>query len=460
MHVAQFVQRYPPALGGSEAYTARLCEYLAAHGDEVRVWTSTAIELSEMWGRQPTPPALFPRKEGGERQLTCASDRDDAPITSLPPPSLLGKGAGGVGYLSLHHYPPLHFPLRRYALKAASLVPHRLWQCLTQPCNPVCPAMWRDAGRDDDPLDAVHATAFPYSFPIACALRLAQRRRVPFLLTPFLHLGDPTDPHDATRGQYTKAHLRWLLRQADRVFVQTRAERDAAVSLGVPLDRVVLQGLGVEPSECTGGDRDAARRVWGVGDEVVVGHLANNSAEKGTIDLLRGAERAWAEGKRIRVALAGPEMPNFRAFWATFGPKDRVTRLGALTDEQKRDFFAGIDAFALPSRCDSFGLVLLEAWANAKPNLVYRAGGPAELVRDGVDGLQARCGDVSELARQLGRLIEDEGLRRRLGECGAARVASEFIWRDKLDLVRRTMYELAHRTRSSTKSTSPLGLST
>ena len=31
----------------------------------------------------------------------------------------------------------------------------------------------------------------------------------------------------------------------------------AAVSLGVPPDRVILQGLGVEPSECTGGDRAA-----------------------------------------------------------------------------------------------------------------------------------------------------------------------------------------------------------
>ena len=35
MHVAQFVHRYPPALGGAEAYAARLCEYLAGRGDDV-----------------------------------------------------------------------------------------------------------------------------------------------------------------------------------------------------------------------------------------------------------------------------------------------------------------------------------------------------------------------------------------------------------------------------------------
>ena len=88
---------------------------------------------------------------------------------------------------------------RRWLLKPLSLIPLSSWQCLTLPCNPVCPGMWRDAGRFAGPVDAVHAFAFPYSFPAACGLRLARRRGVPFLLTPFLHLGDPTDPRDRTR---------------------------------------------------------------------------------------------------------------------------------------------------------------------------------------------------------------------------------------------------------------------
>jgi glycosyltransferase involved in cell wall biosynthesis len=405
MHVAQFVHRYPPALGGAEAYTQRLCDYLAARGDGVTVWTTTAVELEEMW-----------------------SARNNM---ALPSPGTAVPG------LSVRRYPPHSVPGRRYVLKALSLLPVRRWQCLTSPCNPVCPGMWRDAGSYAGPLDAVHATAFPYSFPIACGLRLARRRGVPFFLTPFLHIGDAADPHDRTRRQYTRPHLRWLLRQAEGVFVQTRAERDTAVSLGVPAGRVHLQGLGVDPAECTGGNREAARAAWGVGPgEVVIGHLANNSEEKGTCDLLRAAERAWAAGHRFRVVLAGPEMPNFRTFWAGFAPKRSVTRLGVLTDAAKRDFFAGIDAFALPSRTDSFGLVLLEAWANGKPNLVYRAGGPGELVRDGADGLHARCGEVAELAAQLGRLAVSAELRRKLGAAGLSRVKSEFCWERSLALFR------------------------
>ena len=416
MHVAHFVHRYPPALGGCEAYVERLSRYMADAGDAVTVWTSTAVELEEMW-----------------RASGAATARERVAFETRS----LAVAAPGVG---LRRYRPLHFRGRRFLLKALSLVPHPPMQALTLPCNPVCPGMWRDAGRFAGPLDAVHAFAFPYSFIASCALRLARRRGVPFLLTPFLHLGNPTDPADRTRRQYTSRPLRWLLRQADRVFVQTPTEANAVIGLGIPANRVVLQGLGVDPLACTGGDREAARRAWGVAPgEVVVGHLANLSAEKGTVDLLRAAERG-----EFRLVLAGPNMPSFRRAWESFPARDRVTRLGRLTDVGKRDFFAGIDVFALPSRTDSFGLVLLEAWANGKPNVCYRAGGPADLVRHGEDGLLVRCGDVEGLAKGLLRLAVDEDMRHRLGEAGRERVGHEFRWVDKLGLVRDSLVAVSY----------------
>jgi len=324
-------------------------------------------------------------------------------------------------------------------LKLLSLLPIASWQCRTLPCNPFAPAMARDAVNYDGPLDAVHASAFPFTFPILCGLRLARRRGVPFYLTPFLHLGDPDDPRDPTRRRYTSRPMRWLLTQADAVFVQTQQERAAVVAMGVPESRVVLQGLGVEPRECTGGDRITARQAWGLApDEFIVGHLANASVEKGTVDLLRAASMAWAKGHRFRVLLAGPVMTNFERFWNGFLPQDRVIRLGEIRDDQKQDFFAAIDLFALPSRTDSFGLVLLEAWANGKPNLVYRAGGPGELVRDGVDGVRVPCGDLPRLAEELSRLAGDPEGCHRLGRQGLARI-DEFRWAEKLAIVRERM---------------------
>ncbi len=49
MHVAHFIQRYPPALGGSEAYFARLSRYLVAMGERVTLSTTTALDLNAFW---------------------------------------------------------------------------------------------------------------------------------------------------------------------------------------------------------------------------------------------------------------------------------------------------------------------------------------------------------------------------------------------------------------------------
>jgi glycosyltransferase involved in cell wall biosynthesis len=268
---------------------------------------------------------------------------------------------------------------------------------------------------------------------------------VPFVLTPFLHLGDPDNPGDRSRRAYTSPAFLHLMRAAERVFLQTRLEREVLLEVGIAPHKLVLQGLGVDPHECTGGDRCRVRGDWIAGEEVVVGHLANLSEEKGSVDLLRAAERAWRQGARFRLVLAGPEMPNFRRFGVAYPFADRVRRLGVLSEEAKKDFFAGIDLFALPSRSDSFGLVLLEAWANGVPCVAYRAGGPAEVVRHGQDGLLVRCGDVDGLAEALARLAADAELRRRLGAAGQERVPREFRWEEKLEMVREAYRELVAR---------------
>ncbi len=67
MRVAHFIHRYPPALGGSEAYFARLSRWLAASGDEVTVFTSNAVDLEALWspaGR--CLPAGVTREDGVE----------------------------------------------------------------------------------------------------------------------------------------------------------------------------------------------------------------------------------------------------------------------------------------------------------------------------------------------------------------------------------------------------------
>jgi glycosyltransferase involved in cell wall biosynthesis len=53
-----------------------------------------------------------------------------------------------------------------------------------------------------------------------------------------------------------------------------------------------------------------------------------------------------------------------------------------------------------------------------------------------------RCGAIEELAEALERLVAEAALRQQLGEAGRQRLAGEFCWVDKLNLVRNQYAKL------------------
>lgn len=71
---------------------------------------------------------------------------------------------------------------------------------------------------------------------------------------------------------------------------------------------------------------------------------------------------------------------------------------------------------------EPFGQVVLEGMAAGLAVVAADAGGPAEIVRDGVDGILVRPGDAAALAETLYRLAVEPALRDRLGT--AARESS------------------------------------
>ncbi|MER3414960.1 MAG: hypothetical protein C4297_01950 [Gemmataceae bacterium] len=409
MRIAHFVQRYPPAIGGSEAFFARLSHYLAQHGDQVDVYTTNARDLEAFW---------------------CAHG------TRLPASSCAEHG------LRIRRHPLRCLPYQRLWQRAARWVLPVGVRAWTTGGSPFVPSMWAAAGRRAN-YAVVHATAFPYTWPILCARRLARRCRARWVLTPFLHLGNWLDPADPMRHAYLAPELVALLKGADLVIVQTRLEYQAVLAQGVPDERVRLLGMGVDPNECCGSDRVTARQRWGIApDAVVIGHLANKSREKGTLDLLQALALLRPHADCVRLLLAGPEMTSFRDFWRALPDKQNIIRLGVLSEQEKKDFYAAIDIFALPSRSDSFGLVLLEAWANGVPCVGYRAGGIAEVIRHGTDGWLVDCGDIAGLAAALDAFVRNTHLRRLCGARGRAKVLACHAWPPLLARVRAWYYEL------------------
>jgi glycosyltransferase involved in cell wall biosynthesis len=274
-------------------------------------------------------------------------------------------------------------------------------------------------------------------------MKLAKIKKIPFLLTPFLHLGNLDDPKNRIRKGYTHPALLILAKNADAIFAQTEFEAQTLEDLGIEPKRIHLQGMGVDLQSCTKGNSATARKLWHLApNEIVVGQLANLSWDKGSTDLLSAMEILWRRGSAAKLVLAGPVMPSFEKAFRSFPFKDKVIRTGPLSSNEKKDFFASLDIFALPSRSDSFGIVLLEAWANGKPCVVYKAGGPGSLVKHESDGLVVPCDDINSLATALEKLILDRKLSEQLGGAGNSRIAKEFLWEQKFQVFESALKSL------------------
>ena len=84
------------------------------------------------------------------------------------------------------------------------------------------------------------------------------------------------------------------------------------------------------------------------------------------------------------------------------------------------------DVFALSSRYEGFGNVLIEAMACGVPVVATKSAGTTEIVRHGVDGLLVDTHDPSSLSRALATLIADPKVLERMSAAavqGAERFA-------------------------------------
>jgi glycosyltransferase involved in cell wall biosynthesis len=403
---------YFPARGGVEQFFLRLSEHLIRQGHDVTVWTTDARVV-----RGFTSPA--------EPRFTAADEQ--------------------LNGVRVRRFPVRHLPAQRVLRTAAHALPFgERWKCDTLRWTPWVPSMTREAGRPDSPADLVHAAGLPYSSLLFAGVRLAHRSGAPLIISPFTHVPPPG-------GRLNRAYLSplniGLMARADRIFVQTELESRALSAAGLVGPPKPVVGLGVDPGECLGGNRQRFREAHKLADDVVVvGHLGNKSQDKGTVDLLDASERLWNRNVPFMLVLAGSEMPAFTRRLAQARFPGRIVNLGQLSDEERKDFYAAIDVFALPSYVESFGLSPLEAALNGVPVVAYALGGPEAIFTSDVNALLTPPGDVGRLAESVEELILQQSERQRLGLQGAA-LAATYSWRRALDRATEEYDALLRRSR-------------
>lgn len=106
----------------------------------------------------------------------------------------------------------------------------------------------------------------------------------------------------------------------------------------------------------------------------------------------------------------------------------RVNFTGKVGLEELVEHYSRAEVAVVPSLYEGFGLPAAEAMACGLPVIATTAGALPEVVEDGKSGILVPPQDAHALAKAIEQLLNDEQLRRVMGEEGRKRVQTHFTW--------------------------------
>ncbi|MEE9199681.1 MAG: glycosyltransferase family 4 protein [Dehalococcoidia bacterium] len=220
--------------------------------------------------------------------------------------------------------------------------------------------------------------------------------------------------------------IRWFNKLHDRIAVSPAAREFVAKHF--PADYHIIPN-GIELSRFSSNLDPIEQYMDGKLNILFVGRLEKR---KGLKYLLAAYTKLKWDFPDIRLLVVGPGKldADSERLLGERSPKD-VVLVGAVSHEDLPRYYNTAHIFCAPATGkESFGIVLLEAMAAAKPVVASNIGGYAGVMTDGVEGFLVPPKREEDLASALAVLIEDESLRAEMGRRGWDHV-QDFSW-DKI----------------------------
>jgi phosphatidylinositol alpha 1,6-mannosyltransferase len=201
----------------------------------------------------------------------------------------------------------------------------------------------------------------------------------------------------------------WLTRhihnQCDRTLSPSTATAADLVARG--FERVSVWGRGVDTDRFDPAKRSEKIRAEIAPDgELIVGYIGRIAAEK-RLDLLSGV--AKLPGVKLVIVGGGPSLAAARR------QLPKALFLGQQQGEELARLYASLDIFVHSGPHETFGNTLQEAAASGLPVVAPNAGGPLDIVVDGVTGCLVSPGDSGALADAVSALASDWQFRTAAG---------------------------------------------
>ncbi len=230
----------------------------------------------------------------------------------------------------------------------------------------------------------------------------------------------------------------WVYRNLDGAVVITQKLKDSLAARTVlPQEKikVIPYGIDVDAFDPVKHDKRENRRRFSLPEDgFLVGLVGRIEEAKGQAVALEAFATANIPGATLVICGA----PQRKSYW-----EHLQRRTAELRVEQSVRFLPftteipflmnAFDLSLLPSRSETFGLVVIEAMAAGVPVIGTDAGGVPEIIRHDENGMLVPPGDSHALAKILRLLREDDRLRERLGRQARRDAAERYDYTRQTD---------------------------
>ena len=214
------------------------------------------------------------------------------------------------------------------------------------------------------------------------------------------------------------AHKDQEIEHADHILTVSELARQSYIEGGVSPERVTAIPVGCDLSRFALSDQEDHDLEEPL-TFIFAGHVGHR---KGIDTVLKASAQLQEAGQTHRLWIAGggdPDVP-----W-NLAP--HAERLGRLPQSELATRFQQADCLVLPSRHDSFGMVVVEAMATGCPAIVSEQTGAKEAITEGESGWVIPAEDVDALYDQMRWCIDNvEEVRSMAPSAHAA--AQEYTW--------------------------------
>ena len=398
MKILCVTQRYYPVVGGAENLIKTYLDFLALEHD-ITVFTSNSLSLDSFW------------KE----------------TNSVIPDT------------------KLDYPVKRFDVLIPSKIKNdknlQLLPLLSNYPGPFMPDLWIELLTIELKYDLIITIAFPYDHVIP-AFIAAKKWDIPIIAIPLIH--------DEFPELFLTGMRLSLLSSANSILVLSQNEKQLLIEYGFDGSKINQIKPYIKKENQDTSEISSFREKYSLQNKKIILFTGSKSSVKGIIVLIESMKKIWKKHDDVVLLLVGPTTNEYQNYFRKLSKifKEKIIDL-QITDNKTKDLaFESCDLFVLPSKSESFGIVIIESWIHKKPVIGCNISSTSDLIDHMENGLLVSFGDIEGLSNAISKLLEDNILAENLGTMGFKK-SNQFTDKNNLDIFEKICLETINQHKSN-----------